>query len=108
MAGNFTGKTIAAGQLSNTVTSVYQSPVNTVTYLKDFNLYNNSATTQSITLYKNLGGNNYPWHTLVLNSNESADILDEEPLVLSALDSVQGLSNTANTIIFTLSGVQET
>lgn len=106
MSGNFTGKTLAAGELSNTTTLIYQSPVSTVTYTKSLGLYNNASSTLSVTLYKVLTGTTYPWYTFVLNAGESADII-EEPLVLSALDSIEGVANVANGIIFTLSGVQE-
>jgi hypothetical protein len=109
MSGNFTSKSLSSGYLNNVLNVMYQVPSSNVGYLKSIYVTSNSALSQQITLYKGINGNIFPWATFTLNSGEWADVLEGEPLLLTANDSIQGTTNlvAVSAASYTFHGVEE-
>ena len=110
MSGIFTSKTLSAGYLSGaTPVILYQTPSANTGYLKNFTVTGNSASPIQVTLSKNLSGVIYPWYSFTLNLGDTADVLENETLTLTANDSILGSINISalNGGAFSIHGVEE-
>lgn len=110
MSGNFTPLPISNGQLPNAQASLIVAPGGTNYYLKQFFLYNENATLQTIQLwlFPN-GGAAELYKQLQLAQNESADILEHgESITLTPGDAIQAVTTTAAAVDYHFTGVQET
>lgn len=110
MSGTFTGKTLGAGYLPiTTAAATYTVPALTVGNIAQFSVYNSNSATQTVMIYKRISGVSYPWHTITLNQNESAEVLEEgDRLTLSAGDGIYGVTTTASAVAWVATGVEET
>jgi len=104
----YAGKVLAEGQGAATKTTVYTVPASTVAFVKFFNIFNTSATSQTVLIYLNLSGTSRLWRRIVLGENESATLLDEgESVQLEAADLIEITTTTASVLDYIITGVEE-
>lgn len=105
----FTARPLAQGQLPSSVDAIYTVPGEVAAYVKQVFLFNGNAATQTIDLWLNTGGVSLHWRRLVLEQNESADVLEHgESLQLESSDSIEAVTPTAASVDYTITGVEET
>lgn len=108
MAGTFTAKLLAEGQLATSWAAIYTVPASTAAYIKDIWVFNTNAAAQTIEIRINGSGTGRKRTRLTLNINESADILEGNGFTLEAGDSIEAQTTTATAVDYTVHGVQET
>jgi hypothetical protein len=109
MAGTFTPKVMAQGQFANSKGTLYTVPGSTSAYVKFFNVWNSSATPQTVRVYLNPAGTSRQIITLSLAQNESANIIDlVGSFTLEAGDLIEGDTTTATVLDYVITGVEET
>ena len=110
MAGTFTGKSIADGQVGIAQAPIYTVPGGVVAFLKQIHFYNLNVAVQTLDVWiKRSGGTARKQHRIVLAQNESANYLEEgDTLELSAGDTVEAVTTTAAAVDYTVLGVEET
>lgn len=106
MAGTFTAKVLADGQVANTLTAIYTVPGSTWAYVRTMVFHNTNAATQTVELYVNAGGTDRKLYRFQLAQNESAVVDDR--ITLEAGDIVKGQTTTAAAVNVTVHGVEET
>lgn len=108
MAGTFTGKVLAEGQLPNAKTTLYTVPANVVAYVKFLHCENVAATVETIRIYAKPGSTSRGMGRCVLNPGEFARFVDkDETLVLEAGDLIEGSTTNASSVDYIISGVEE-
>jgi hypothetical protein len=105
MAGTFTGKLMAEGQVPNAVAAIYTVPAVTTAFIKKMIFTNTSATPQTLIVYARRATNRVIAHVASLEQWETLEI---ENIVLEAADSIRAESTTNNVVDFIISGVEET
>ena len=107
MAGTFTGKSLAEGQVATSEGDLYLVPSSTVGYVKKLHLFNTSATTQTCDVYiKRSGLTTRRIRRVVLAQYESAELENIGPL--AAGDAIRALTTTATVLDFVATGTEET
>lgn len=105
MAGTFTGKLLAEGQVPNAVAAIYTAPALTVAFIKKMVFTNTSATPQTLIVYVRRATDRVVRHVASMAQWETLEI---ENIVLSAADSIRAESTTNNVVDYIVSGVEET
>lgn len=110
MSGTFTGKSLADGQLASTKGTIYTTPASTVAYVKFLSCHNTGSTTETVIIYvKRSGSSSRVIGRAVLQGNEHCRFIDkDETITLAAGDLVEGVTTTATTVDFVITGVEET
>jgi hypothetical protein len=104
----FTPKALADGQLPAAQDVLFTGTADIATYVKSITLFNNNAANQVILIGVNRSGTVRNWRRFELLVNESADVVDDgEVMILEQGDTIVGSSTLANTVDFTISGVEE-
>ena len=98
---------MADGQLPTSSAALYTVAASTTTWVKFFNLYNTNAAAQTILIYINVSGTDRLWRRVVLEQNESADLLDPgQSLQLEAADIIKGVTTTGSAVDYVITGVE--
>lgn len=110
MAGTFTAKSIADGQVANSQGAIYTVPASTRAYVKQITFYNTNAATQTLGVYiKRSGGTARKIRQFSMPQNYSLDFLDDgDTLELSTGDAVEAVTTTATAVDYVVMGVEET
>ena len=107
MAGTFTGKSLAEGQVATSEGDLYLVPSSTVGYVKKLHLFNTSATTQTCDVYiKRSGLTTRRIRRVVLEQYESVEVENLGPL--AAGDAIRGTTTTNAVLDYVLTGAEET
>jgi len=105
MAGTFTPKLLAEGQVANSKTAMYTVPGATSAYVRTMKFYNTNVATQTINLYISTGTSRQTYK-FELATDESAEVDDR--LTLETGDLIEADTTTATAVDFTVHGVEET
>lgn len=109
MAGTFTIKLLADGQLGTTEADLYLVPAATTAIIKTIKLVNTNTTTEVINLYiKKAAGTSRLIMPQNLNLSAGYMAVEDDELTLGVGDAVRGYATTANKVDFTVYGVEET
>jgi len=106
MAGTFTAKALADGQVANTLTAIYTVPGSTTAYVRTMKFFNTNAATQTVEVDLNSAGTDRQLYRFQLAQNESAVIDDR--ITLEAGDIIKATTTTATAVNFSVHGVEET
>jgi hypothetical protein len=107
MAGTFTAKSLADGQVPNTKGTIYTVGGSTVGYVKLINLFNTNAAQQTINLYvKRNGSVSRQLRQFVLAQYESGYY--DLPMTLSDGDIIEADSTNASAVDYLITGAEET
>lgn len=109
MAGTFTAKSLADGQVSTSEAALYTVPAATTAYIKQVTLCNVNAVTQTIDVWiRRSGGTSRKVRRFELAQHESADLLDDgDTFEFSTGDSVRAATTTDSAVDFVVMGVEE-
>lgn len=107
----FRGKPLAAGQFTNSITTLYSVPDGSTAYVKFFHLHNINVIEDTVEIYASKSGDliNYPIGRVTLVTNESADAVDKDmSLVLTEGDSIKArtLSSVSGITYFITGGLE--
>lgn len=110
MAGTFTGKSIADGQVGIAQAAIYTVPGGVIGFVKQVYCFNTNAAVQTLDFWiKRSGGTSRKFHTVTLEQNESVELLDQgETIELSAGDAIEAQTTTASAVDYVVTGVEET
>lgn len=110
MAGTFTAKSIADGQVATSQGAIYTVPAATTAYVKQVTFYNTNAATQTLDVWLRRGaGTSRQIRRFTLAQNESIDLLDSgETLELATTDTIRAATTTATAVDYVVMGVEET
>jgi hypothetical protein len=110
MAGTFTAKSIADGQVANSQTAIYTVPASRTGYVKQVTFFNTNAAAQTLIVWiKRSGGTSRKIRQFTLAQNESVDFLDDgDTLELSTGDAIEASTTTATAVDYVVMGVEET
>ena len=106
MAGNFAATVLGEGQLPSAKGTLYTVPGGTVTYVRAIRVHNPSGGTETITLYLKPGATSRVLTQAVLGSKETLVI--DDPITLQAGDLIEGVTTTATTVDYVITGGEET
>ena len=108
MSGAFEGKVLADGQLPAAVATQYTVPTGKTAYVKFFRCHNAGSTTEAITISANVSGTRRIIGRCTLEPGETFIVIDKDDvLILEAADTIDGVTTTATTVDFLISGVLE-
>ena len=105
MAGTFTPKLLAEGQLAVSKTAMYTVPGATSAYVRTIKLFNTNVLTQTINVYVSTGTSRQTYR-ISLAQNETAYMDDR--ITLETGDLIEADTTTATAVDFTVHGVEET
>ena len=109
MAGTFTGKVLAEGQVASSKGTLYTVPVSTVAYIRSASFHNTNAATQTLIVYAKPGSTSRIIGYFTLAQHETAYLVTGgESLVLEAGDLIEAVTTTATAVDFVLTGLEET
>lgn len=104
----FAPKALVDGQIPVALSAIFTASAGIGTYVKSFTLYNTNASNQVIIVEVNRSGTLRRWRRFELQENESADVVDEgQTMMLESGDSIHCSTDDANSVDFTISGVEE-
>ena len=104
----FSPKALADGELPSAQAVIFNATAQIGTYVKSITLFNNNLANQVIRIGVQRTGDVRSWRRLELLQFESADIVDDgEVMILEANDTIVGETTNANSVDFTISGVEE-
>ena len=107
MAGTFTPKVLAEGQLATTKTTLFTAVA--ATYVKSLTLFNDNAAEQTVIVYVRPASTSRKIRRFVLAQNEHANAIDPgEIILLETGDLIEAQTTTASAVDFVLMGVEET
>lgn len=109
MAGTFTIKSLANGQLGLATTNLYLVPASTTAIIKTITLVNTDSVTRTVNLYL-LKASGTARKIIPVNLSLAAgySLETNEEYTLGAADSIQGDASAATVVDFTVNGVEET
>ena len=108
MAGEFTPTVVYEGQLPTTKTTIYVVPEDVTAYIKQISIYNTNAAAQTIKFYVKPGATSRTWRRYVLNLDESAELLDQnQVLLLDSGDEIEAETTTASAVDCFITAVLE-
>jgi len=109
VASQFTLKILYEGQLPTTKTALYTVPANSAVYVKQITVYNTNAASQTIKFYLKPGATSRTWRRYVLAVDESAELLDQnQVLLLEEGDVIEAETTTASAVDCLIMGIEET
>lgn len=101
-------KVLAQGQLANAKATLYTVPAVTSAYVKFFSVLNVAATAQNVEIFVNTAGTSRQIAYVTLAPNHSARIIDkDEALTLETGDLIEGLSTSATSVDYVITGAEE-
>jgi hypothetical protein len=106
MAGTFTPKVLAEGQLASSKGTIYTVPSSTSAYIKQITFYNTNASTQTIALYLKPGSTSRQIARYVLAQNEF--VIFDFSTLLEAADLIEASSTNATAVDYIITGLEET
>ena len=107
MAGTFTTKQLANGQLPVSIGTLYTVPASTSTIVKSITLVNTDTVTRTVNLYISTGtARRIIPKDLSLLAGESFRV--DEVFTLEATHLIRGDASAASVVDYVISGVQET
>lgn len=96
------------GQLPSTKTALYTVPEDAVAYIKQISIFNTNATAETILVYVKPGATSRLWRRYVLALNESAELLDQnQVLLLEEGDQIEAETTTADKVDCFITAVVE-
>lgn len=108
MAGTFTIKALADGQLPATKGTLYTVPASTNTIIKTITLVNTSGSAVTVNLYLNLSGTSRRIIPMDLSLGAGELLETDADYTLEAGDLIEGDASSATTVDYTINGVEET
>ncbi len=104
----FTPKALSDGELPTSIGTIFAATAIIGTYIKQITFFNNNASNQVILVSVNRTGVTRNWRRFELQTLEAADVLDEgQTMLLEAGDLLLAETTNANSVDFTVSGVEE-
>ncbi len=104
----FIPKALSDGQLPTSTGTIFAATAIIGTYIKQITLFNLNASNQVIRISVNRTGVTRSWRRFELQTLEAADVLDEgQTMLLEAGDLLLAETTNANSVDFTVSGVEE-
>lgn len=104
----FIPKALNDGQLPTSLGTIFAATAIIGTYIKQITLFNLNASNQVILIKVNRTGVTRTWRRFELQTLEAADVLDEgQTMLLEAGDLLLAETTNANSVDFTVSGVEE-
>lgn len=104
----FLPRALSDGQLPVSLGTIFAATAPIGTYVKQITLFNNNAGNQVITVQVNRTGVNRVWRRFELQTLEAADVLDDgQTMLLENGDLLLAETTNANSVDFTVSGVEE-
>jgi len=107
MAGTFTIKSLADGQLAAAKATLYTCPADTRTIIKTITLVNTDTSVRNVNLYVNTGTSRR-----IIPKNMELGIgycfIFDDALTLEAGDLIEGDASLAAVVDYVISGVEET
>lgn len=104
----FIPKALNDGQLPTSTGTIFAATAIIGTYIKQITLFNLNASNQVILISVNRTGVTRTWRRFELQTLEAADVLDEgQTMLLEAGDLLLASTTNANSVDFTVSGVEE-
>ena len=104
----FIPKALSDGQLPTSLGTIFAATAIIGTYVKQITLFNLNAGNQVILIAVNRTGVTRTWRRFELQTLEAADVLDEgQTMLLEAGDLLLAETTNANSVDFTVSGVEE-
>lgn len=101
-----TSKSLAAGQIASTKTTIYTCPGSTVAYIHEFITFNTGATDETVIIYcKRSGGTSRVVDRGLLMENEKGLVEFAGPL--SAGDEIEAETTNGSTVDYTITGAEE-
>jgi hypothetical protein len=99
---------LSDGQLPTSTGTIFAATAIIGTYIKQITLFNLNASNQVIRISVNRTGVTRSWRRFELQTLEAADVLDEgQTMLLEAGDLLLAETTNANSVDFTVSGVEE-
>ena len=96
------------GQFPTTNTTLYTVPSDAVAYIKQISVFNTNAASQTIVFYVAPSATSRTWRRYVLAQNESAELLDQDQvLVLPSGSYIEAETTTASAVDCFILGVLE-
>ena len=110
MAGTFTIKALANGQLPSSIGALYTVGASTQTIVKTITLTNTSAGTVNVNLYisTDAGSTNRRIIPKAVGLGAGYSLIFDAPLTLEATHRISGDATSASVIDYTINGVEET
>lgn len=106
MAGTFTGRVAARGQLTTSLAAIYTVPGSTVAFVKKITFFNTNAAEQTVVLALNSNGaDDDIIAQFTLAQNESYEY---ENLIAEAADVIKASATNNSAVTFTVQSVNET
>lgn len=104
----FAPKALSDGQLPTSLGTIFAASAIIGTYIKQITLFNLNASNQVIRISVNRTGVTRSWRRFELQTLEAADVLDDgQTMLLEAGDLLLAETTNANSVDFTVSGVEE-
>lgn len=104
----FAPKALSDGQLPTSLGTIFAASAIIGTYIKQITLFNLNAGNQVIRISVNRTGVTRSWRRFELQTLEAADVLDDgQTMLLEAGDLLLAETTNANSVDFTVSGVEE-
>jgi len=107
MAGTFTIKSLADGQLAAAKATLYTCPADTQTIIKTITLVNTDSSARNVNLYVNTGTSRRIIPQNMELGVNYCFIFDDE-LTLEAGDLIEGDASATNVVDYVINGVEET
>lgn len=109
MAGTFTGKPLADGQVASSKGTLYTVPASTVAYVRSASFHNTNAATQTLIVYANVSGTSRVIGYATLAQHETYYLTTGgEAIVLAAADLIEAVTTTATAVDYLITGLEET
>ena len=108
MAGIFTVKNLAEGQLPTSKTALYITPSGTQTIIKTIILVNTDTSSKTVNLYfKANGGISRRIIPKDMELEPSYSLIFDDELTLGEGDAIEGDASVENIVDYTINGVEE-
>lgn len=109
MAGTFAAKVLAEGQLASSKGTLYTVPASTTAYIRWLSCHNTGGSAETVVLYVKPGATSrIIAHASVAASETLYVVNGGESIQLEAGDLIEGMTTTATTVDYVITGVEET
>ena len=104
---SYTGASLADGQVSGSLATVYSVPSTNRVVVRTFTVFNTGSGSETVKVYiKRLGSTARQFGIAVLSQDESKDFI-EQPITLSSEDVIQAVTSTGSVVDFVITGAVE-
>jgi len=108
MAGTFTIKSLADGQLAAAKATLYTVPASTQTIIKTITLVNTDTSARTVNLYIKVSGGT---SRRIIPKDMSLGVkylwVNPDELTLEAADEIEGDASAATVVDYTINGIEE-